>query len=62
LSQGSPDINIVYRTFQQAHMTEANALEVFYNTAQQLNEENVKLRARIMELEKLHKVEEPKKK
>ena len=64
------DINQAYRNFQQAHSTEANVLEILMNTVNKLNEDlgianqnNIQLRARVVELEqpvkKLDKVTEP---
>ncbi len=60
MSQPAPDLNQVYRTFQQAHTTEANVVEAFYNEMIRLSQENIKLRAELIDTKKL--LEKPKKK
>jgi len=58
MSQPQPDLNQAYRTFQSAHTTEGNVIELLMNTVNKLNEElqtanqnNIQLRARVVELE-----------
>jgi len=54
----APDLNQAYRTWQGAHTTEANIMEMLMNTINELNKEKleldtdiIKLRARVVELE-----------
>ena len=60
--QTQPDLNQAYRSFQTAHSTEANILELLMNTVNKLNEElgianqnNIELRAKVVDLEKPQK-------
>jgi len=53
------DLNQAYRTFQQSHSTISNILEIFMNTINtqgetilKLNQDNIQLRAKNVELEK----------
>ena len=59
MSEPQPDLNQAYRTFQSAHTTEGNVIEMLMNTINKLNEDlgianqnNIQLRARVVELEK----------
>ena len=59
MSNQQVDLNQAYRTFQSAHTTEGNVIEMLMNTINKLNEEltignqnNIQLRARVVELEK----------
>jgi len=47
-----PDLNQAYRSWQNAHTTEANIMEMLMNTINEIQGENIKLRAKVMELEK----------
>jgi len=52
-NQQPPDLNQVYKTFQGAHTTEANVVEMFYNEVARLQQENIKLRAELIDTKKL---------
>jgi len=54
-----PDLNQAYRSWQNAHTTEANIMEILMNTINEVQGENIRLRARVVELEK--PVKNPKK-
>jgi len=61
-NQRPPDLNQVYRTFQQAHNTEGQVIELLTNEVTRLTQENIEMRAKIMEFEKpVKKVETSKK-
>ena len=57
-----PDLNQAYRSWQNAHTTEANIIEMLMNTINEMQGENIRLRARVVELEKPVKIpDKPKK-
>lgn len=62
MSQEKPTLDQVYRTFQGAHTTEANTMEVFYNEIAALQKENIELRAKNLEQGNLIAKLQPKKK
>ena len=57
-----PDLNQAYRTWQGAHTTEANVMEMLMNTINEIQGENIRLRARVVELEKPVKIPDKSKK
>ena len=60
MSNRPPDLNQAYRTFQGAHTTEANIMEMLMNTINEIQADNIQLRARVVELEKPVKTEKTK--
>ena len=56
-----PELHNVYREFQKAHTTESNIIEALFTEIVKMNQDNVKLRAELMETKKLLESKEVKK-